>query len=64
MLLCVFPVEEKPMLFDYDGKFGISEQNDLAEKHPDIVLAIQSYVERAGIDDRRAMMPKDAVKNK
>ena len=55
---CVFPVEGKPMLFDYEGDFGISEQNDVAENNPDIVRAIHSYVEQAGADDRRVTMPK------
>jgi arylsulfatase A-like enzyme len=54
---CVFPVKGKPMLFDYEGDFGISEQNDVAENHPDILRAIQSYVEQAGVDDRRVAMP-------
>ena len=55
---CVFPVNAKPMLFDYEGDFGISEQNDVAEHHPDVVRAIQSYVEQANVDDRRVTMPE------
>lgn len=55
---CVFPVKGKPMLFDYEGDFGISEQNDVADNRPDVVRAIQSYVEQADVDGRRVTMPQ------
>lgn len=53
----VLPVDGAPMLFDYEGEFGISEQNDVAADHPDVVRAIQSYVEQAGLEERRVTMP-------
>ena len=59
---CVIPVERKPMLFDYEGDFGISEQNDVAEKHPDIVRAIQSYIKQTSVKDRRVTMPNPEEK--
>lgn len=37
---CVIPVNGEPMLFDYQGQFGISEQFDLAKDRPDIVKQI------------------------
>ena len=45
------------MLFDYEGVFGISEQNDVAAEHPDAVAAIQEYLEEEKIGDRRVLMP-------
>jgi hypothetical protein len=46
------------MLFDYEGDFGISEQNDVADKHPDVVRAIQSYLKQSNVDNRRVTMRK------
>ena len=45
------------MLFNYHAEFGISEQNDVAGDHPDVVGAIQSYVEQTDVEQRRATMP-------
>jgi arylsulfatase A-like enzyme len=59
---CVFPVEGEPMLFDYHGVFGISEQNDLAAENPEVVAAIQEYLDRSGITSRRVNMPERAMK--
>jgi arylsulfatase A-like enzyme len=55
---CVFPVDGKPVLFDYHGEFGISEQTDMASERPDVVRAIQEYVRRNGITARRVTMPE------
>lgn len=41
---CVIPVDGEPMLFDYQGQFGISEQFDLANDRPDIVKQIQKTI--------------------
>jgi arylsulfatase A-like enzyme len=54
---CAFPVEGEPMLFDYQGEFGISEQNDLAAEHPDVVAAIQKYLAENNITAGRVNMP-------
>jgi len=53
---CVFPVDGEPMLFDYHGEFGISEQTDVAGEHPNIVQAIRQYVKRNRITARRVTM--------
>lgn len=55
---CVFPTEGEPMLFDYHGVFGISEQTDLAAEHPEVIAAIREYLEREGITSRRVNMPE------
>ncbi len=49
---CVIPVEGNPMLFDYRGTFGISEQNDLAKKRPDVVQKIEDALRSHSITDR------------
>ena len=54
---CVFPVAGEPMLFDYQGEFGISEQNDLAAQHPDVIAAVQKFVAENNITARRINMP-------
>jgi hypothetical protein len=46
------------MLFDYRGEFGISEQEDVAAAHPDVVAAIRAYVGKQQPDARRIVMPK------
>jgi len=58
----VLPVKGKPMLFDYRGEFGISEQNDLASEHPEIVTAIQKYLDDNNVTARRVNMPLDGLK--
>lgn len=55
---CVFPVKGDPMLFDYHGEFGISEQNDLANERPEIIRAIREHVRRQAITSRRVVMPE------
>jgi hypothetical protein len=55
---CVFPTDGEPMLFDYHGEFGISEQTDMASMRPDVVRAIQEYLDRNSITARRVMMPE------
>lgn len=57
---CVIPVEGAPMLFDYQGEFGISEQNDIAADHPEVVAGILSHVRKNKIDDRRIEIPTSA----
>jgi arylsulfatase A-like enzyme len=54
---CVFPVEGKPMLFDYHGEFGISEQNDLASEYPEVIAKIIRYLTEEQITARRVTMP-------
>jgi arylsulfatase A-like enzyme len=54
---CVFPQDGDPMLFDYHGQFGISEQFDVAAEHPDVVAAVRSYLARARVVSRRVAMP-------
>ena len=49
------------MLFDYEGDFGISEQNDVAEQHPDVVRAIRSYLEQANAAARRVTMKAESA---
>jgi arylsulfatase A-like enzyme len=58
---CVFPVEGEPMLFDYEGVFGISEQTDLAGEHPEVVAEIRKYIEEEGGTARRVVMPEKKV---
>ena len=55
---CVFPQSGDPMLFDYHGEFGISEQNDLADEHPEIIGAIREHIRRQAIASRRVVMPE------
>jgi len=54
---CVFPIQGEPMLFDYRGEFGISEQNNLAAEHPEVLMAIQKYLSENNITARRVSMP-------
>ena len=54
---CVIPVDGDPMLFDYEGDFGISEQTDVAADHPDVIESIRSYLAKARITDRRITIP-------
>ena len=54
---CVMPVQGEPMLFDYQGEFGISEQNDVASERPDIVAAIRAYLQKSKISERYVNMP-------
>ena len=56
---CVFPVDGEPMLFDYHGVFGISEQNDLAAEHPKVIARIQQFLDRKGVTSRRVSIPTD-----
>jgi arylsulfatase A-like enzyme len=55
---CVFPVRGQPMLFDYHGEFGISEQNDLAAEHPEVIAEIREYLGENQIMARRVNMPE------
>ena len=54
---CVFPVEGNPMLFDYQGEFGISEQNDVAAEYPKVTASIRTYLEKNQLKARRIVMP-------
>jgi arylsulfatase A-like enzyme len=54
---CVFPVEGAPLLFDYQGPFGISEQNDVARDHPDVVRSIRDYLHGENSATRHVTMP-------
>ncbi len=53
---CVFPVEGKPMLFDYEGDFGISEQEDVGINHAEVVDTIRAYLKRTGTKARHVTM--------
>jgi arylsulfatase A-like enzyme len=55
---CVFPAEGEPMLFDYQGEFGISEQNDLVAEHPEVIAEIRRYLDQSQITARRVTMPE------
>jgi len=55
---CVIPVMGKPLLFDYRGEFGISEQNDVASQNPLVVEAILTWIETNGITDHRVSIPE------
>lgn len=55
---CVIPVSGDPMLFDYRGEFGISEQNDVASDHPKVVASLLDYVKRERPDARRVNIPE------
>ncbi len=59
---CIFPTNGQPMLFDYEGNFGISEQNDVAGENADVVRAIQEHIEKNGINQRYVTMPTRATK--
>jgi arylsulfatase A-like enzyme len=58
---CVIPVEGEPMLFDYHREFGISEQNDLASEHPDVIAKIIRYLTEEQITARRVSMPESQL---
>ena len=45
------------MLFEMRGRFGISEQFDLAKQRPEVVAAIKSYLWQHKITDRHVIMP-------
>ena len=53
----VVTAEGSAMLFDMRGRFGISEQFDLAEERPQIVAAIREYLKKNEITDRHVTMP-------
>ena len=55
---CVFPADGDPMLFDYHGEFGISEQSDVASERPEVVKAVRTYLEENKITARRVLMPE------
>ena len=47
------------MLFDIHATFGISEQDDVAEEHPEVVAKITGYLETNNATARRVLMPDD-----
>lgn len=54
---CVLPADGRAMLFDVHGPFGISEQDDVAARHPEVIAAITSYFEANDITARRVCVP-------
>ncbi len=58
---CVIPIQGEPMLFDYQGVFGISEQNDLAKEHPEVIAEIFKYLKGNKIEERRVSMPSQKL---
>ena len=54
---CVIPVDGEPMLFDYQGEFGISEQNNVAADHRAVVERIRDYLKKNRINQRRVTIP-------
>ena len=54
---CVFPPKGTPLLFDYEGEYGISEQNDVAKDHPQVIKAIQAYLKKNDNNERRVRIP-------
>ena len=60
---CVFPQKGNPMLFDYEGEYGISEQNDVAKTHPQVIIAIRAYLKRTGNTKRRVTIPDQEKEN-
>ena len=54
---CVIPIDGDPMLFDYQGEFGISEQNDVAADKREVVDRIRNYLKKHQISRRRATIP-------
>ncbi len=54
---CVIPIDGAPMLFDYEGEFGISEQNDIASEHPEVIAAIREYLDQHKLTARRVNIP-------
>lgn len=54
---CVIPFDGPPMLFDYEGEYGISEQKDVASQHPDVLEAIKEHLTRGNITARHVNMP-------
>ena len=57
---CVFPEEGAPLLFDYRGEFGISEQNDVAKEHPKVLAGNRTYLRQNQLGARRVLMPEQA----
>ena len=55
----VFKVDGTAMLFDMRGRFGISEQFDLAAEKPEVVAAVRKYLEKTGITERHVIMPEE-----
>ena len=54
---CVFQTTGEPLLFDLQAEFGISEQNDMARDHPEVVQAIRDYLTAHAITARRTTLP-------
>ena len=44
------------MLFDYQGEFGISEQNAVAAEQREVVTSIRNYLKKNQLDRRRVVM--------
>jgi hypothetical protein len=57
---CVIPVEGDPMLFDYQGEFGISEQTDLASENPELIASILEHLKENKITSRRVTIDLDS----
>ena len=54
---CVFRTDGPPMLFDTHGTFGISEQNDIADQHPEVIAQITDYVNANAPTKRYVCVP-------
>jgi arylsulfatase A-like enzyme len=55
---CVFKSDGGTMLFDTHATFGISEQDDVADRHPEVVTKIAGYLRANKITARRVCMPE------
>ena len=55
---CVFPTKGEPMLFDYQGRFGISEQFDVTADNPEVVADIRTYLRANKITAPRVAIPE------
>ena len=58
---CIFKSDGTALLFDIHETFGISEKNDIADQHPEIVAHISDYLARNKIAKRRVCIPETLV---
>jgi arylsulfatase A-like enzyme len=55
---CVFQSDGTAMLFDIHATFGVAEQDDVADEHPEVVAHISDYVKANGLTQRHVCMPE------
>jgi arylsulfatase A-like enzyme len=55
----IFQANGEVLLFDIHAIFGISEHNNVANEHPEIIKQISDYLRKNGITSRHVNMPEE-----